>query len=301
MAAVHHPGPHFRPELVDDPLHQVIFAEQLDIHRFVRVVHAEDGLGVVRELQPLRPRYSRLLLQDHRLLGDAVQPEVLDLVPLLAVCDAVIVVAVPDEGVGAHHVPFAVVGQDPLLLRAVLGVLEGDFHPQVDGLVDGVNDVVALLVVGPDPPLGLQVPAQLRRAVLAGEVQKLPGQLLALLLGNELGGCHRIQQYLQLRDVEGAAVVVVAVLGGPLHLHPKACPVHDVQVLHNGVPVHLDVVLILQHLDELVGGHHVVLIGVPHQVLIEIEHSVLGFTLHGSPLFWMAAGVGGLLGHCWHR
>ena len=81
----------------------------------------------------------------------------------------VVAVAVPGQGVGAEHVGLPAVFELLLLGRGVGEIQEGDFALGVDGLVDGVDKVVDMLIFGLDAVCNRNVPLEPRRGVAAGE------------------------------------------------------------------------------------------------------------------------------------
>ena len=171
-------------EVVQDGVHGDGVAEQ----RHLGAVGIKELEGLLREVcngVVLRPGHGGVR-QDLRSLQNAVHPEGGHLAVLLRPAHHVIAVAVPGQGVGAEHVGLAAVFELLLFRRGVGKIQEGDFALGVDGLVDGVDEVVDMLVLRLDAVGDRNVPLEPRRGVAAGEGQQLRGQDAALFLGDEL-------------------------------------------------------------------------------------------------------------------
>ena len=202
-----------------------------------------------------QPRPGRLR---YRHLAHPVHP-VVDVAPRLVIGHQ-IVVPLHTQRHRIHRVPRPAPAVGPLPLQPPVKIPEGDLPGGVDGLADGVDVVVELLVGGLDAVHHIHLPPQLLGLVAAGKVLQLPDELHALFLGKEGGRLNHIHQHLQLRQLKlPAAQIEVAGFGlGADNVHAEL--LQQCQIVVDGLPLGADAQP-LQIADDILYRRRVHLIG----------------------------------------
>ena len=135
-------------------------------------------------------------------IGDLVHAEVADLGKGAVVADEVVVLVVPEQGIGAHVVPRAAAAQNAPAVPVVSRVVEPDALVAVDGGVQLVHQIIYGFVHRLDAVFDDDLPPQLLGLMHAGQPFKLCDQLQRLFARNEPRGLHAVGQQPQLRQLE---------------------------------------------------------------------------------------------------
>ena len=207
-------------------------------------------------------------------LVHAVMPDsagLLTVLPVRAVRHEIIVLIVPHETPRAGLVPLPAAAQLHLLVCVPLEVLETDLAVRSDGVVQPVDVVVYALVHRLDATCYEDLPLQLLRVMPAGERLDLTDQLVRLAVRHELCGLHRIDEKLQLRQLEVAGADVVVPLAALLLADyieaegPELLEIH-IQSLPVGInPAGVELAYDLRHRQRML------LIRLLHEYLHQIE------------------------------
>ena len=198
-------------EAFDDVIHRAVFADELDALRLADE-HSEGRIDVARDVIIFRHRRC-VFVQDARRPGNAVDAEGCNAVRI-RMTKQIITVAAPHQHPGTAAIFRSAIAQFLLLSGVVLEIRKRDFLPGIDRRVDCVYDVIDLFVFRLDPSLGIEKSSQFVRLVSAGELSDFFDQFAALFRCDELGGFHRVDQKLQLRQIEKPRAEIVFVLRG---------------------------------------------------------------------------------------
>ena len=175
----------------------------------------------------------------------------------------------------AKYPRLTVVAQLWLLPDIILEIQEGYLLSGIDGFIDAVNDQVNAFVIVFDTILCSDVPPQILCLVPASHLRELGHQLLTFFLGDELGGFHRIDQQLNLRDIILAADQVIALLGGHhfLDLHAKRAQCSDIG--RNRLPVDFEAIFLFEDLHKLSSSQIMILVCAFVKNLCQIKRAKL--------------------------
>lgn len=136
---------HICPKAVDDCIDHGVVADQFHLLTLA-TVHPEGGRKKIIDTEVRRDRYG-FLRKNVRTGADTVHTEASDGLMLVRIAQYIVIIAVPDQTIGAEDVPFAVVAQLLLLSDVVGKVLEGNLLSGIDGLIDCIHDVIALFIL----------------------------------------------------------------------------------------------------------------------------------------------------------
>ena len=168
---------HICPKAVDDCIDHGVVADQFHLLT-IATVHPEGGRKKIIDTEVRRDRYG-FLRKNVRTGADTVHTEASDGLMLVRIAQYIVIIAVPDQTIGAEDVPFAVVAQ-LLLLSDVLGkVLEGNLLSGIDGLIDCIHDQQILSIFRLHPSLHGSVALQFLGLMLSGQRDNLGDHLLA--------------------------------------------------------------------------------------------------------------------------
>ena len=137
MIFVHDLGIHAEAEAVHDDIHHVIGTQKLHV-AFRSVIHGKDLTVIIGFPVPLRASHGPL--RSHRNVIDAVHPERHDLFVGVRPPDHIVVVPVPEHGVGRKTVCLPVMSEDFFLLLVVVHIAECHFSVPVDGMLKLIDD-----------------------------------------------------------------------------------------------------------------------------------------------------------------
>ena len=184
-------------EAVPDQMGLVPPAPEGDPH-LLAAVHAKVLLSVLGQLK-VGVLVLPLPLQagDHE-LSHLVHPVVAQLPVAVVKGHQIVVLAVPDQAVGGDHIPLPLLTKDLLPGDVVVKIFEGDDPLSGDGGVELVHIVVDALVHHLDAARDVDLPLELARLMDAGQPLQLADEGVALLLGDEPGGLHRVHEQLHL-------------------------------------------------------------------------------------------------------
>ena len=203
-----------------------------------------------------------------------VDTVVLDDVRLAVEPDHIIVFVVPGQRPRADAVAFSIAAEllfeRPALLRKVdrpLEVAEADFYASRDCRMDLVDVVVDAFVHRLDTVGDKHLPLEQPRLVHAREAFHLFDQLGGFFVGDEFGGLHRVDQQLELGQLEGPVRDEVFV--------PRALDVQPVNAQHfevvvDALALRRDAVT-AERVEDLRQREPVLVVGAFEQDLHEIE------------------------------
>ena len=129
---------HICPKAVDDCIDHGVITDQFYLLALA-AVHPEGGRKKIIDTEVRRDRYG-FLRKNVRTGADTVHTEASDGLMLVRIAQYIVIIAVPDQTIGAEDVPFAVVAQLLLLSDVVGKVLEGNLLSGIDGLIDCMID-----------------------------------------------------------------------------------------------------------------------------------------------------------------
>ena len=250
---------HICPKAVDDCIDHGVITDQFYLLALA-AVHPEGGRKKIIDTEVRRDRYG-FLRKNVRTGADTVHTEASDGLMLVRIAQYIVIIAVPDQTIGAEDVPFAVVAQLLLLSDVVGKVLEGNLLSGIDGLIDCIHDQQILSIFRLHPSLHGSVALQFLGLMLSGQRDNLGDHLLAAFFGDELGGLHSIDQQLQLSDFKLTANEVIAVLSGLYFLDVHSELLQKLNVRLDGLPVRRDTIFCFEDLRQLHRGQIVVFIG----------------------------------------
>lgn len=130
---------HICPEAVDDCIDHGVVTDQFYLLTLA-AVHPEGGRKKIIDTEVRRDRYG-FLRKNVRTGTDTVHTEASDGLMLVRIAQYIVIIAVPDQTIGAEDVPFAVVAQLLLLSDVVGKVLEGNLLSGIDGLIDCIQSI----------------------------------------------------------------------------------------------------------------------------------------------------------------
>ena len=200
---------------------------------------------------------------------------------LVRITHHIVVVAVPDQGVGAEGVFLSAVMEHTLLLHVVFDLPEPNLLMLVDGFVDGVDDVEDLLIFQLSPAVHHHIALQIPSLINTGQSGDLFDEGIAFFFGDEFGGGNGVDHGLQLGDLEFTLQVAILVLGRAPLIDAEPGLLQHLDVALDGGPVGLHAVALLQNAGQLGGGQIVVLIRALLQDLQKIQRSQFGVDIHG--------------------
>ena len=258
---------------VPDQLSLVLPPPEGDPH-LLAAVHAKVLLAVLGQL-----KIGVLVLPvpvqtgDHN-LGHLVHPVVAHLPVGVVKGHQIVVLTVPDQPVGGDHIPLPLLAKHLSPLYIVVEILEGDGLLRGDGGVQLVHIVVDALVHHLDAARDKHLPLKLARLVGAGQPLQLSYEGVALLLGDEAGGLHRVHEQLDLRQLKLPFSHKPA---GDLPLSGldvQSKQAQGLQVVVDAFALGLDV-LPGQPLNNLRDGKGVVFVGLPQEHTGQMEQLCL--------------------------
>ena len=182
-----------RAEPVDHGTGERIAAFEPDVLRRARK-HAEMGACIRAHIERGEGLAPFAPVSGGAQIGDLVHAEVADLGKGTVVADEVVVLVVPEQGIGAHVVPCAAAAQNAPAVPVVSRVVEPDALVAVDGGVQLVHQIIYGFVHRLDAVFDDDLPPQLLGLMHAGQPFKLCDQLQRLLARNEPRGLHAVGQ-----------------------------------------------------------------------------------------------------------
>ena len=238
------------------------------------LAHVERG----ERLAPFAPVPGGAQIED---LVHAVMP---DGGSAAVVADEVIVLIVPQQGIGAHVVPCAAAAQHTPAAPVVTGVVEPDELVAVDGGVQLVHQIVYGFIHRLDAVLDDDLPPQALGLMNAGQPLELRDQLQRLPARDEPGGLHAVGQQPELRELERPLADIPA----------AAVPVADTdQIQTEGLQcLHIAVYAFAlgayalrgEIFEKLCRGDRVFLVGIAFEILPEQQQLklLIGGACHGD-------------------
>ena len=172
----------------------------------------------------------------------------------------VAVLVVLTEPVGAGFICFFSVAA--LAVQTPVEISECDGFVLGNGFLDGIHIVVDGLVHALDPAGHQHIPPHQPGIVDTALVAQLLDQLSGFLFGEESAGLHRIDEQLQLGNLEvpGCDVVAAVFAGDGNNVHAVVLEGSNIGVYSFSVAG--NVVAVCQHCNQLRSSHRVVLVGV---------------------------------------
>ena len=135
-------------------------------------------------------------------IGELVHAVMPDGGSAAVVANEIIVLIVPQQGVGTHVVPRTAAAQYALAPSVVPGVMKLDALVAVDGGVELVYQIIYGFVHRLDAVLDDNLPPKSLGLMYAGQSLELTDQLQRLFARDEPGGLHAVGQQPELRELE---------------------------------------------------------------------------------------------------
>ena len=202
------------------------------------------------------------------MLHDAVDAEGPHSLALIAKSAQIIVVTIPFQCIGTYRVWRTVIGRITLLIHIIVRVDEPDFSVAINRFMDGIHNVIPLLVLRLGASGYIDMPAKLRSIRCTGQREKLGNQFVALTLRDKPGGRNRIYKELKLSQVIHVTIIVIFVLCRLVVLNVKATIVKNGKIITDCVPGNVDSILLFQNLHQFSCREWMLCIGVLKEVLV---------------------------------
>ena len=244
--------------------------------------HAEDLPGVGAHVLRLEGLPALARLPGEGDVRHLVHPVMLQDAAPGVVGQQVVVLALPDQGEGAHLVELPLPAVLALPLGGVLEVMEADLPVGGDGPVQLVHVVVDGLVHGLHPACDIDLSAEAPGLVAAGQALQLADESPGLSRRDELGGLDAVHQQLELRQLKASGrheIAAAPALAAADDVHPRLPQGLDIRV--NALALCLDA-LPGQQLHHPPGGERMLLVGLPQQDLPQRQELRLLIHRHAS-------------------
>ena len=196
-------------EAVDEGACHVVFALEHDAHGLA-AVHAEDGAGIARGGAAAPDVLAEAGIRQALEIEHLVDAEVLDDAVARIEGREIVVFIIPEQRPGADLIPRAVAPERHFALARPAEIVKAHLHIVADRLVEAVDIIINALVRGFDAAGQQHLTVEIPRIVAADEALELFDQLAGFALGDEFGRLHRVDEQLQLRQLERAADEMIA-------------------------------------------------------------------------------------------